>query len=58
MPFSGSAAAELWEYDVVDGSEQDFIDAMRNSETVMEFTVVDETSVEAGRGHRDQAGRQ
>jgi hypothetical protein len=45
--FLGSAAAELWEYDVVDGSEQDFIDAMRNSETVMEFTVVDETSVEA-----------
>ena len=44
--FLGSAAAELWEYDVVDGSEQDFIDAMRNSETVMEFTVVDETSVD------------
>lgn len=45
--FLGSAAAELWEYDVVDGSEQDFIDAVRNSETVMEFTVVDETSVDA-----------
>src|SRR3954471_3355831 len=44
--FLGSAAAELWEYDVVDGSEQDFIDALRNSETVMEFTVVDETSVD------------
>src|SRR5437764_2070923 len=45
--FLGAAAAELWEYDVVDGSEQDFLDAMRNSETVMEFTVVDETSVDA-----------
>ena len=45
--FLGSAAAELWEYDIVDGNEQDFIDAMRNSETVMEFTVVDETSVDA-----------
>jgi hypothetical protein len=44
--FLGSAAAELWDYDIVDGSEQDFIDAMRNSETVMEFTVVDETSVD------------
>ncbi len=44
--FLGSAAAELWEYDVVDGNEQDFLDAMRNSETVMEFTVVDETSVD------------
>jgi hypothetical protein len=44
--FLGSASAELWEYDVVDGSEQDFIDAMRNSETVMEFTVVDETGVD------------
>jgi len=45
--FLGSAAAELWEDDIVDGNEQDFIDAMRNSETVMEFTVVDETSVDA-----------
>src|SRR3954447_5929245 len=45
--FLGSAAAELWEYDVVDGSEQDFLDAVRNSETVMEYTVVDETSVDA-----------
>jgi len=45
--FLGSAAAELWDYDIVDGSEQDFIDAMRNSEMVMEFTVVDETSIDA-----------
>jgi hypothetical protein len=42
----GLAAAELWEYDVVDGREQDFIDALRNSETVMEFAVIDETNVD------------
>jgi hypothetical protein len=44
--FLGSAAAELWEYDVVDGQEQEFIDAMTNSETVMEFAVIDETSTD------------
>jgi hypothetical protein len=44
--FLGSAAAELWEYDIVDGSEQDFLDAVRNSETVMEYTVVDEDSID------------
>ncbi|MBV9083112.1 MAG: hypothetical protein JOZ62_10575 [Acidobacteriaceae bacterium] len=44
----GVAAPEIWEYDVVDGREQDFIDAMRNSETVMEFSVIDETATDAG----------
>ncbi|MFL6350339.1 MAG: hypothetical protein ACJ74Z_00605 [Bryobacteraceae bacterium] len=42
----GLAAAELWDYDIVDGCEQDFVDAMRNSETVMEFSVIEETSVD------------
>jgi hypothetical protein len=45
--FLGSAAAELWEYDVVDTSREDFLDALRNSETVMEYTVVDETNVDS-----------
>src|SRR3954471_22985782 len=44
--FLGSAAAELWEYDVIDGNEQDFLDAVRTSEAVMEFTEVDETSID------------
>src|SRR5947199_7860012 len=43
--FLGLASSELWEYDVVDGREDEFVDAMRNSETVMEFSVVDETGV-------------
>ena len=42
----GLAAAELWEYDVVDGREQDFIDAIQNSEVVMEYSLLDETSVD------------
>ncbi len=42
----GLAAPEIWEYDVVDGREQEFVDAMRNSETVLEFSVIDETSTD------------
>lgn len=41
--FLGMAAAEVWEYDVVDERAQEFEDAMRNSQTVMEFEVIDET---------------
>jgi hypothetical protein len=29
--------AEIWEYDVADGKDQDFQDALRNSGMVMEF---------------------
>jgi len=42
----GLAAPEVWEYDVVDSRRQDFEDAMRNSETVMEFSIIDETSTD------------
>ena len=42
----GLAATELWEYDVVDGREQDFIAALRNSEVVMEFSEIDETNID------------
>ncbi len=41
--FLGMATAEVWEYDVVDGRAQEFEDAMRNSQTVMEFEVTDNT---------------
>jgi hypothetical protein len=44
--FLGLAAAETWEYDVVDGSEQDFLDAAHNSESVMEVSVVDDTTTD------------
>jgi hypothetical protein len=44
--FLGMASAEVWDYDVVDERRQEFEDAMRNSEVVMEFHVVDETSIE------------
>lgn len=46
--FLGLAAPEIWEYDVLDGREDEFVDAMKNSETVMEFAVVDEESVDEG----------
>jgi hypothetical protein len=41
--WNGMAAAELWEYDVVDGYEDDFVSALQNAQTVMEFSVVDES---------------
>ena len=37
-----SVGSEIWEYDVVDGREQDFIDALRNSRMVMEFERIDD----------------
>jgi hypothetical protein len=32
-----SLGAEIWEYDVADGKDEDFKDALRNSGMVMEF---------------------
>jgi len=32
-----SLGSEVWEYDVADGKDQEFKDALRNSEVVMEF---------------------
>lgn len=32
-----SVVPEVWEYDIAEGKDQDFIDALRNSEMVMEF---------------------
>jgi hypothetical protein len=45
--FLGSASAEVWEYEVVDERAQEFEDAMRNSQTVMEFEVIDDTPTTA-----------
>ena len=36
-----SVAAEVWEYDVADGRDQDFIDALKNSKMVMEYEALD-----------------
>src|SRR5690348_14521728 len=37
-----SVAAEVWEYDVADGRDQDFIDALKNSKMVMEYETLDD----------------
>ena len=37
-----SVGSEVWEYDVADGREQDFIDALRNSRMVMEYDRIDD----------------
>jgi hypothetical protein len=43
--FLGMAAAEVWEYQVEDGRETEFEDAIRNSQTVMEFEVIDDVNI-------------
>jgi len=45
--FLGLASAEVWEYEVVDERAREFEDAIRNSQTVMEFEVIDETPTTA-----------
>jgi hypothetical protein len=41
--FLGSAAAEVWEYDVVDKRAQEFNDALQNSDLIFEYEVIDDT---------------
>jgi hypothetical protein len=36
-----SISPEIWEYDVAEGKDQAFIDALRNSEMVMEFEALE-----------------
>jgi hypothetical protein len=45
--FLGMASAEVWEYEVLDERRQDFVDAVQNSQTVMEVEVVDESATDA-----------
>jgi hypothetical protein len=33
---------EVWEYDVAEGRDQEFIDALQNSQMVMEYEVLDD----------------
>ncbi len=37
-----SLGTEVWEYDVADGRGQEFEDALKNSQMVMEFEVLDD----------------
>lgn len=45
--FLGSAAAEVWEYEVVDARAREFEDALKNSDLIFESEVVDDTVTEA-----------
>jgi hypothetical protein len=45
--FLGSAAAEVWEYEVVDARSREFEDALQNSDLVFESEIVDDTVTEA-----------
>ena len=45
--FLGMAAAEVWEYDVADGREREFEDAIRNSQVVMEFQTIGDVNMPA-----------
>ncbi len=39
-----SLGSEIWEYDVADGKDQEFKDALRNSGMVMEFEPLEESN--------------
>lgn len=43
--FLGMAAAEVWEYEVTDGRQGEFEDAIRNSQVVMEFQQIDDVNM-------------
>jgi len=38
-----SLGTEVWEYDIADGLGQEFEDAWKNSQMVMEFEVLDDS---------------
>jgi len=38
-----SVGAEVWEYDIADGREKEFLEAAKNSQMVLECDVVEET---------------
>ena len=51
-----SIGSEVWEYDVADGREQDFIDALTNSRMVMEFERIDDVEmIRPGKAAPDDA---
>ena len=45
-----SIATEVWEYDVADGRDQEFIDALKNSQMVIDYQPLDDIDmVEPGK---------
>src|SRR5579885_592845 len=38
-----SVGSEVWEYDIADGRESEFVDALANSQMVLDYAVVDES---------------
>ncbi len=48
--FLGSAAPEVWEYEVVDARREEFETAIRESDLILEFDVVDDTVTSADEG--------
>ena len=43
-----SVGTEVWEYDVAEGREEEFVNALRNSQMVIEFEEVDDEMVRRG----------
>jgi hypothetical protein len=43
--FLGMAVPEIWEYQVEEGKEGEFEDAIRNSQVVIEFQVIDDVNM-------------
>ena len=48
--FLGSAAPEVWEYEVIDARREEFETAIQESDLVLEFDVVDDTVTSADEG--------
>jgi hypothetical protein len=40
-----SVGTEVWEYDVADGRESEFLDALRNSQMVIEYESLDDADM-------------
>ena len=38
-------AAEIWEFEIADDRQEEFIAALENSETVMEYQVIDDLNI-------------
>jgi hypothetical protein len=45
-----SIGTEVWEYDVADGRDQEFLDALKNSRMVIEYDTLDEETTPSDAG--------
>ena len=39
-----SIGTEVWEYDIADGRDEEFVDALKNSQMVIEYETIDDAS--------------